>query len=340
MSITDYIKLNRRWIVSNIIVLILINAIIYSSTTINRSLADLIYMDILIIVIQLTIMVYGFVKERNKYNRVLENIGNTQRLATDKGDFYVDTLLEVVEKESERFHQREESYKFKINDLQEYITQWVHDIKVNIGVCDLLLEEININNENIDKLNSQIERIKFNVNQVLQVTRANHYDQDFRAEKFDIAKEIKSAIRENALFFINKNIEIDTRLDSFALTSDKKWVHYIISQILNNSSKYTPINGQVSILTEEDERAYYLHIKDNGIGIPKEDMKRIFNKGFTGNNGRKNTKSTGMGLYYAKKMADKLSIGIDVRSEEGKYTEFIISFYKIADYYNITEMSH
>jgi len=75
-----------------------------------------------------------------------------------------------------------------------------------------------------------------------------------------------------------------------------------------------------------------LHLKDNGIGIPEEELGRVFDKGFTGSNGRGNTKSTGMGMYYAKKMADTLGIGLKVRSQQGVYTEFILSFYKLSDY--------
>ncbi|WP_254520329.1 ATP-binding protein [Bacillus cereus] len=90
------------------------------------------------------------------------------------------------------------------------------------------------------------------------------------------------------------------------------------------------------IKTNEDKQAYYITIKDNGIGISKEDLSRIFNKGFTGKNGKIGTKSTGMGLYYAEKIAKKLSVGIKVDSEEGEYTEFSIIFYKLSDYYKMS----
>lgn len=92
-------------------------------------------------------------------------------------------------------------------------------------------------------------------------------------------------------------------------------------------------NNMDIVMAEEDPRAVRLSIRDNGIGIRPEDQKRIFDKGFTGGNGRRTAKSTGMGLYYAKKMANKLGIGIHVRSQQNKYTEFVLSFYKLRDYY-------
>ncbi|WP_066500999.1 sensor histidine kinase [Abyssisolibacter fermentans] len=340
MRIYDYLKINKLWFISNLAILMIVNCIMFSSIAINNTLEDIIYMDVLIIIIEIITIIYGFRKSKIKYDSILKEAEgkNIQREACYKGDFYVDTILEIKRRRNEEFYMKEEDYKRNINELQEYITQWVHDVKVNIAVCELLLEDIE--NVNTSKLCSQIEQIRFNVNQVLHVTRANHYNQDIIAEEFDISEEIKSAIRDNALFFINKNIKITTEIETFMVTSDKKWIHYIICQILNNCSKYTPNSGEITITSIENKKAYCLYIKDSGIGIQKEDINRIFNKGFTGKNGRTMTKSTGMGLYYAKKMAENLSIGIDVKSEEGKYTEFIISFYKLSDYYNITAMSH
>ena len=337
MSIGEYIKINKLWLLSSIATLIIINCILFSSLSINKSLEDILYMDILIIVIQIGAIIYGFTKHKKKYESILKYGEVKEYIADYERDFYIDMLLKVSRNQSKKFLEKEEDYKKRINELQEYITQWVHDIKVNIAVCDLLLEEIE--GESSNKLCSQIEQIKFRVNQVLYVTRANHYNKDIAAEEVDICEELKSAIRDNALFFMNKNIEINTKLKPFRFISDKKWIHYIFSQILNNSSKYTPEEGKLNIYTKEDDKAYYVYIKDSGIGIPKEDINRIFDKGFTGRNGRLGTKSTGMGLYYAKKMAEALSIGIAVKSEEGLYTEFIIIFYKLSDYYNITSMS-
>ncbi|MEY8742624.1 ATP-binding protein [Bacillales bacterium AN1005] len=167
------------------------------------------------------------------------------------------------------------------------------------------------------------------------MTRANHYEQDIGAWEVNVCNVLRSAIKENALFFINKNIEIETDLHPFSVISDERWNYYIFGQILNNSSKYTPEGGTLQIKTKEDEQAYYVIIRDNGIGIPKEDIARIFDKGFTGKNGKIETKSTGMGLYYAKKMAEKLRVEIKLDSEEGNYTEFSIIFYKLSDYYEV-----
>lgn len=337
MRLRDYLKSHKLWMISNVIVWIIINGILFSSTATHKSFTDIFYMDLLIITIQVFTIYYGFIKEKKKYETVFtSSIESLAKKAASEEDYYMDLLLKISNKQHNKFLEVEEDYKKRINEIQDYTTQWVHDIKVNIAVCDLLLEEMEAGSSK--KFSNQIEQIKFRVNHILHVTRANHYDQDIEAVEVDVCHLLRSAIKENALFFINKNIEIQTDLKPFSVINDKRWIYYILGQILNNSSKYTPVGGTIHINTKEDENAFYVNIKDNGIGISKEDISRIFDKGFTGKNGRKGTKSTGMGLYYAKKMAEKLSIGITVKSEEGQYTEFSIAFYKLSDYYHVSSI--
>lgn len=335
MRFHDYIKINKLWLISNIVILITINCILISSLSINKSIEDIIYMNVLIIVIEIITIIYGYVSNKGIYNDLFKNVEENKSIYEE--NYFSRMILKILKEERERFIEKEEDYKKSINDLQECITQWVHDIKVNVAVCDLVIVDNkgNKGNKGNNELSKQIEQIKFKVNQILQVTRATHYSNDVVAEEVNVCHELNLAIKENALFFINKNIEINKNMSPLIVISDKKWIRYMLCQILNNCSKYTPENGSVTIFMEEDDKGNYLHIKDNGMGIPQEDLGRIFDKGFTGKNGRKITKSTGMGLYYSKKMSDNLNIGLRVDSEEGMYTEFIISFYKFSEYREI-----
>ncbi|MBU3074780.1 ATP-binding protein [Clostridium estertheticum] len=335
MKIIDYMKINKVWLTNNIIIFIITNCIVYTSSTINKAFKDIVYMDVLILLIEFITFTYGFIKEKNKYSNILKF---NEGLANKTNDFHLNIVSNILEKQSLEYLKKEESLKNNINDFEDYITKWVHDIKMNISIVDLLLEDLE--EDESQKIISEMKQMEFSVNQVLYVTRANNYNLDVKSEQVAVGDEIRKAIKMNAIFFINKNIEIILEAEGFNIISDRKWIHYIFSQIINNSSKYTNENGQLHILSKEDSKAYYLHIKDNGIGIPKEDINRIFNKGFTGKNGRTRTKSTGIGLYYAKKMCNNLNIDLKVESREGEYTEFILSFYKLADYYNVTPMSH
>ena len=335
MKIKDYIKSNKIWLICNAVIFAIINCILYSSSTINKSFQDIMYMDILIFITVFIAVIYGFIREKKKYSDILQ--GN-EVLENKVNDFYLNVLSNMLERQKLEYLEKEESLKNNINDFEDYIAKWVHDIKINIAVVYLLLE--NLEEDEAQKIMSQMKQMEFRVNQVLYVTRANNYNLDIQSEQVAVKDEIRKAIKENAEFFMNKNIEITVDVEDFNIISDKKWIYYIFSQIINNSSKYTNENGQLHIYSEEDSKAYYLHIKDNGIGIPKEDINRIFNKGFTGKNGRTRTKSTGIGLYYTKKMCNNLSIDLKVESEEGQYAEFILGFNKLEDYFDVTPMSH
>jgi signal transduction histidine kinase len=117
--------------------------------------------------------------------------------------------------------------------------------------------------------------------------------------------------------------------------SDRKWLGFIIDQIVSNSLKYTGVGGEISFRVEEDGNERRLLIQDTGIGIKPEDIHRVFDKGFTGSNGRSHAKSTGMGLYLAKRLALKLGHDLSVQSEENSYTKVIIHFPKIRNYYRL-----
>jgi len=117
--------------------------------------------------------------------------------------------------------------------------------------------------------------------------------------------------------------------------TDSKWLSFIIDQIVANSLKYTEEHGEVSFHVEEDAKEKRLLIQDTGIGIKIEDINRVFDKGFTGSNGRIHSKSTGMGLYLAKKMALKLGHDLSIQSETGRFTTVKIHFPKIRNYYHL-----
>ncbi|WP_159882310.1 sensor histidine kinase [Paenibacillus puerhi] len=332
MRLFDYIRIQKLWLLSLAVIMMVLNSILFSSLSLNKGIQDIVYLNLLIMTIQAVFFIYGFIRHKRNYASLLQHAKGNPAQHAHNSDFYLELFAALVEEKKRVFAQKEEDYKKNMNETQEYMTQWVHDIKVNLAVCDLLLEEL----ENNYELRNQMEQMKYRIHQVLQITRANHYDQDMAATEVDVCLEIRRAIKHNALFFIHKNIEIQTNLHPFTVISDQKWVFDILCQILNNCSKYTPHGGQLLISAQEEETAYYVRIRDNGVGIPKGDIPRIFDKGFTGKNGRSGTKSTGMGLYYAKKMADRLCISIEVESKEGAYTEFTLIFYKLSDYFTIS----
>ncbi len=337
MKTMEYIKGQFEWIVSLISIFILVNLILLTSAPLDKSIGEIIYMDLLLLVVFAAGFIFHFMRMNKVYKRILQTITEEKDIdylfQEESNVFGISTMKRLLEFKNSSFFKKENDYQQRMNDLKDYITQTVHDLKVNISVCEMVTNRLENQDDIVNKLLFQVEQMKFRINQALYITRANHYSEDIISENVDIGQIVKESIDDNREFFLNKGISIHIdSLKPYQLISDKKWIYYIISQILNNSSKYTEANGEVEISSVEDNQCYYLHIKDNGIGIPEEELGRVFDKGFTGSNGRSNTKSTGMGMYYAKKMANTLGIGIELHSKRGVYTEFILSFYKLSDY--------
>jgi len=341
MKMTTYIRGQWEWIASQISIIILVNLILLVSTPLASALGEIFYLDLLVVAVAASGYFFHYWRLNQAYLKIRQAMAEGREIdwlfrelsATDGNSAPgISVMQELLEYKNKLIRQKEADYQQLMNDLKDYLTQMVHDLKVNLSVCEMVVNRLENQADITNKLLFQIEQMKFRVNQALSITRANHYQTDILSENVDIEQVVKEAVSDNAEFFIAKNISIQSNLKPYHFVSDKKWIHYIITQILNNSSKYTEKNGEITISSHEDEWGYHLHLKDNGIGIPKEELSRIFDKGFTGSNGRKSTKSTGMGLYYAKMMADTLGIGLKALSEPGIYTEFILSFYKLSDY--------
>ncbi|NLM34218.1 MAG: HAMP domain-containing histidine kinase [Clostridiales bacterium] len=203
------------------------------------------------------------------------------------------------------------------NDMMEYYTVWAHQIKTPIAAMRLLLqsEKSEMNSELLD----QLFKIEQYVEMVLQYLRLEDMSSDLVIRKLSLDDLVKQAVRKYSKSFIRKRIKLYyINLNRWVLT-DEKWLVFVLEQILSNALKYTN-TGEVSIYMDP-EKPCTLVIEDTGIGIEKEDLPRVFEKGFTGYNGRLNKKSTGIGLYLCRRILNKLSHTIEIESVVGKGTK-------------------
>jgi len=200
----------------------------------------------------------------------------------------------------------------KISDMIDYYTLWAHQIKTPIAAMRLLLQSAE--SEENTELSMELFKIEQYVQMVLQYLRLDSDYTDFVLKKYSLDNIIKQAVRKYAKVFIRKKISLDfTELNCDVLT-DEKWLVFVIEQVLFNALKYTN-EGKISIYMEPNKT---IIIEDTGIGIQAEDLPRVFEKGFTGYNGRTDKKSTGIGLYLCKRILTKLSHTIAIESEVGK----------------------
>jgi len=212
----------------------------------------------------------------------------------------------------------------------EFMTQWFHEIKTPIAICRLLVET------EIDSpsLQEEINRIEGYVEQALYFSRLHEFNKDYVIQEIDLEKLIKEIIISESKTFIAKKVKIELPKINMVCVSDKKALSYIIRQLLLNALKYSKEHGVISISLNQMTKQ--IIIRDNGIGIPAEDLPRVFEKGFTGKNGRNIQRSTGMGLFLAKKTAEKLGHELTVYSKEGIYTEAVLTLTETNDKYHIT----
>lgn len=218
--------------------------------------------------------------------------------------------------------------KARRTEMTEYYTTWGHQIKTPLAAMRLLLQsgmpegsaeeraEELLKNE----LSEELQKTERYVDMALQYVRLDSGSSDFLFRKYSLDDMIRRALREYAGLFIRKHIALDYRETGAAVVTDEKWLLFVIGQILSNSLKYTD-SGKISIYASQEEEGIFLIIEDTGIGIAPEDLHRVFEKGFTGGNGRENRKSTGLGLYLCRRILKKLSHTIEIESEPGTGTK-------------------
>lgn len=227
-------------------------------------------------------------------------------------------------------------YKLSLNNFKEYIELWIHEVKIPIS--SLVLMTHNSKETLPKKYITQINRLDNYIDQVLYYVRSNNSEEDYLIKEVSLQKIINAVALKNKDDLLENNIEFIVKINNEKVLTDEKWLEFILNQIINNSIKYkrnikVP---KIEINIEETPQKVLLTITDNGIGIPKNDLPKVFNKSFTGTNGRTTTKSTGLGLYIAKNLLKKLGHKIEIESEINKYTKVTIIFSK-NNYYKITD---
>lgn len=235
-------------------------------------------------------------------------------------------VSKLINEKNELISQQEKT----ATEMTDYYTMWVHQIKTPISALNLLfqvMEEDNGSKEvQTKELKQELFKIEFYVDAVLQYLRLEDMSSDLKFDMFSMESIVKKSVKKFAPQFISRKIRIDIGDLDVKVLTDVKWTSFIIEQLLSNAIKYSHNGGLVRIYRKEtlNINDRILVIEDQGIGISEEDLPRIFEKGFTGYNGRIGKKSTGIGLYLCRKAAQKLSHTITIASTENKGTKVFI----------------
>lgn len=249
-------------------------------------------------------------------------------------DFYEGQLLyQALEDINKSMCENVNFYKNNINDFKEYIEMWIHEVKLPIASLVLMMH-----NKKIDKkVIEQINRIDTLVEQVLYYERSENAEKDYLIKEVHLQKIIHELALKNKDNFLEQNIDFLVSNKDVKVYTDSKWLEFILNQIINNSIKYKKDhNSFIKIEIEETSDLVIISVIDNGIGIPKSDIPRVFDKSFTGENGRIRNKSTGMGLFICKNLCTKLGHKIEIDSVKDEYTKINIVISK-NEFYNVVK---
>ncbi|MCC8022362.1 MAG: sensor histidine kinase [Clostridiales bacterium] len=210
------------------------------------------------------------------------------------------------------------------DEYREYIEQWVHEIKVPITTISLICE--NNKSDTTRRILPQLEQIRNEVDRTLYVARADNVEKDYLIRETTLQEIVDSVLAQNKQHLIQRGVRVETEGLDTAVYTDGKWAAFILNQALSNSVKYMEDSPCIRISARPGKNRVQLDIQDNGGGIAAGELPRIFEKGFTGSNGRKQAGATGMGLYLCRKLCGKLGISIFARSEPGAYTRVSLVF--------------
>ena len=221
--------------------------------------------------------------------------------------------IEELEKQIESMRNDYISWQ---KDIQEYFSMWVHQIKTPITCLEILTED---NKE----MKMQLKSIDNYTNMAINYLKLNLHEKDMDISAVDVDNLLNMLIKKYSLLFINSHISLDFRKNGLKCITDSKWLSVLLEQILSNAIKYSE-NSQIILDSFKKDNSVVILIEDHGIGIPEEDINRIFDKGYSGFNGRLKQKSSGLGLYLAKSIADKLEITLKVDSTVGQGSKFYV----------------
>ena len=198
-------------------------------------------------------------------------------------------------------------------EYKEYIEQWIHEVKTPITAIKLICE--NNRCSFTRELMAELENINRFTEQALYYARSEHTEKDYSVREINLSDVVHGAIADNKYLLRQNNVAVTVEDVEYSIYSDDKWLRFILDQLISNAVKYRADQPVLHFFAVKKTDSIILSVEDNGIGIPQSDLPRIFEKGFTGQNGRTIHSSTGIGLYLCRRLCDKLGIGISAGSE-------------------------
>ena len=331
MSIKEFLKDKILGII--LTAFLIISIVVFLAIT-QIDLFIKIYIPVAVLIVYVFVLVVEFIKKKKFYTAIKESLLELDEKyliaeTIDNPSFLDGKILKNILVETDKsMIEHVNKYKYLQEEYKEYIELWIHEIKTPIAAGKLIAQ--NNKNEVTKSIDEELDKIEYYVEQALYYARSNTVEKDYCITKCNLQDIVNSVIKRNKDALINNKIKINIEDTNEIVYTDSKWIAFILNQIITNCIKYSKQeNAEININVETKKARVILEIKDNGIGIKKGEITKVFDKGFTGSNGRKDgKKSTGIGLYLCKKLCRKLGIGIELNSEESVGTDVKLVFPK------------
>ena len=327
MRLIEYLSDRIIFIITNIILMIITGLYLSICNLNNGQIGILIALWILILTVYLVFdwsrrrryfkEIYGILEKVDKPYLISEIMPKSYRLD--------DNLHRDILKLSNKSVIDEVNHvEVEKDEYREFIESWIHEVKLPITAINLICD--NNKSEITDKIKVQLSQIENDVEKALFYSRSDNVYKDYFIREINLENVVLKTIKKNKTYLTWNNVKIDLDIKEQSIYSDDKWLEFIITQILINSVKYKKDNIAIKFTTRKYHNKTKLLIEDNGEGIDSGELGRVFDKGFTGSNGRNTQNSTGLGLYLCKKLSRKLGMDIEIESEKGEFTRVIMSF--------------
>lgn len=291
-----------------------INVLLFLDAGIEN--VSLMYLNLVWLLLTLSFLSFIFIRDKRRFQGI-----------SDYNKDYFETLKGVYEEQLEHRENALKDMRLSLLEKQDELLAWVHEMKSPLTVLQLIQDKIQP-----PAVREQVEaewlRLYLLLDQQLYATRLITIEQDSRMQNVKLSDVIIQEVKDLRSWCFEKNIAVELDEVDVEVITDAKWLAFIVRQVLTNAVKYSHRGGEIRIYTTMQEDQYTLHIADDGIGISKEDLPRVFRKSYTGTVGRETSAASGMGLYLAKQAADMINVTLTIDSKEQQGTTVHIAFSK------------
>jgi signal transduction histidine kinase len=317
MRFVQFLKEKQHSIILHVLAILINSILLY---LFNVSLSSIIILSLILLLFFFCTMGLEFYRMKNYYDELLDVFDHLKEktyiadIVKEPSFYSGQVFYHVLKEAAKNMNDRISALKHDQRQYHDYIELWVHEIKTPITALKLLLANHQVPES--FHIKSEVSKVEGYVEQALFYARSSTLNQDYKIETFTLEEAVNEAVKASSLSIIGAKGQIERENLHLKVASDPKWIIFMIKQVINNSIKYRRDPLRISFSTERVVNGTVLRIADNGIGISESDMERVFQRGFTGTNGRNYAKSTGMGLYLCKILCQKLGLLIKAESNQ------------------------